>query len=120
MTNLTDLDVTSLSINGTALTPTAAQFNLVVQGIAAGYKLARGTQIATASKAIATGLTTITGYAVSAIGNTATKANAAVAVSAAASSGTLTVYRWKHTGATTVTLLAATAAGTVSYVAIGT
>lgn len=92
----------------------------VILGIAAGYKIARGTQVATASAAIATGLTTITGYAVSPIAATATTANAGVVVSAKASSGTLTAYRWKHTNASTTTLVAATTAGTISWIAVGT
>lgn len=94
--------------------------NGVVVGAADGYAVARGTTAATATAAITTGLTTITGYAVSGVGGTATKANAAVAVTASASSGTLTAKRWKHTGASTATLVAATTAGTVSWVAVGT
>lgn len=61
-TNFDDLAVDSLSIGGTSIP------NTTVFGIAAGYKLARGTAIATETVAIATGLTTITGYAVSGVG----------------------------------------------------
>lgn len=90
------------------------------KGVASGYAIARGTQIATATAAISTGLTTITGFAVSGIGSTATKANTAVAITASASSGTLTVKRWKHTAPSTATLIASTSAGTVAWIAVGT
>lgn len=105
---------------GTAMTKSAAEINALVGGVAAGYKLARGNQAATASATIATGLTTITGFAVAPVGATATKINACSAVSASASSGNLSVYRWKVGGPSTTTLKAASVAGTVSWVAVGT
>lgn len=115
-----------VKISGTSVTSNAAELNQldgktgVVDGVAAGYKVARGTQAATASAVIATGLTTITGYAVSSIGATATAANNAALITAKASAGNLTVYRWKHTGASTATFTAASTAGTVSFIAVGT
>jgi len=109
----------ALTVSG-ALTVGGVVVTNAVKGVASGYALARGTQIATSSAAITTGLTTITGFAVSPIGNTATKANAARVVTASASSGTLTVKRYKATGPSTCTLVAATTAGTVSWVAVGT
>lgn len=114
-----------LQATGTVKLPTTTTLNDVsmanfTRGVASGYAIARGTQAATASAAIATGLTTITGFAITGVGATATKMNAARAFSGATSSGTLTAYRWKHTGASTATLVAATTAGTVAWVAVGT
>ena len=97
--------------------------SLTIGGIAAGYKVARGTVAGTATPSVATGLTTITGYAVSAVAITATAANVAAAVTAkpqASTPGTLAIFRWKITAPSTATLVAATAAGTVSWVAVGT
>lgn len=114
-TNLSDLAVDSLSVNSVAM-------SAIVQGAAAGYKLARGTQAATASKAISTGLTTVVAAIAAPYAATATAINKAVAVSVklAATAGQISVYRWKHTGASTTTLVAATQAGTVHWVAVGT
>ena len=112
LADISDVTASAATLNASVSAPVA--------GIATGYKVARGAQAATASAAIATGLTSIVGYAVSDVGATAAKANYAPHISSAVSSGTLTVYRWKHTGATTATLVAATTAGTVSWVAVGT
>lgn len=109
----------ALTVTGTLTVGGVALTNFV-KGVASGYAVARGTQIATSTAAITTGLTTITGFAVSGVGGTATKANAAVCCTAAASSGTLTVKRYKITAPSTATLVAATTAGTVSWVAVGT
>lgn len=116
-----ELDVESggsLKLAGTALTPTAAAVNLLVQGIASGYKIARGIQAATASAAINTGLASIVAWAVSAYADTATKINTGMP-SAKKSGATLTIYRWKHTGPSTCTRVAATVAGTVEWIAVG-
>lgn len=114
---------------GTQVTSTAAELNVLdgitatylVGGLAAGYKLARGFAVCTASTIITTGLTTITGYAVTPTAcDTATKANYAALVSAKVASGTITAYRWKHTGASTPTLVAASTAGNLAWIAVGT
>lgn len=105
---------------GTEVTTTPANLNLVATGVAAGYKVARGTVSATASKAVTTGLTTILGFALTNNTASATVVNTAPVLSGAISSGTLTVYRWKHTGPSTATLIAATTGGSVAWVAIGT
>ena len=127
LTNVSQLDIddhdgstVGLKLGGTLVTLTAANLNLGVSGYASGYKLARGSQAATASAAVTTGLTTIVGFALGAYGDTATKMNAAVAISGAVSSGTLTIYRWKHTAPSTATLTAASTAGTVEWLAVGT
>ena len=105
---------------GTKLNLSATAMNKLVQGYALGYKLARGTVMGTASVAINTGLTTITGYVITSEGATATKANACVLTTASPSGATLTAYRWKHTSATNSTLAAASTAGTLGWMAIGT
>jgi hypothetical protein len=101
----------------------AGNINNAVVGVGAAYKLARGTAVGTANLTAATGLTTITGYAVSPVGTTGTAANAAVHIMAkpqASTPGTLAIKRKKHTGPSTATLVAATVVGTVSWVAVGT
>ena len=107
---------------GTLVSPTAAQINLLTQGVAAGYKIARGSQSATDTASVATGLTTIVaGFAMSRA-DTATKANNAALVTASpgVATGALKLYRWKHTGASTPTLVAATTAGVIDWIAVGT
>lgn len=94
-----------------------------VLGAATGYQLARGTVAGTATLTAATGLGTITAFAVAPLGTTGTAINNAHALSAkkqASTPGTLAIKRWKRTSNTNGTLVAATAAGTVSWVAIGT
>jgi hypothetical protein len=116
----TDFD--TIGLGGTAVTPTAAQLNLTMQGVAAGYKMARGTSVSTASELVTTGLATVVGFVVAPVGATATVLNLASAASAkaAATAGKLNVYRWVCTSADTPTLIAATTAGTVGWLAIGT
>ena len=94
--------------------------NNIIEGAAAGYKIARGSVAATASSAITTGLTTITGYSLNQFADDSTKANVAVAITGDVSGGTLTPYRWKYTGAGDTTLIAATTGGTLYWMAIGT
>lgn len=92
-------------------------------GVAAGYKLARGMTIGTATLTAVTGLTTITGFALAPVGITGTKINNAGLLSAAAQAttpGTLTIKRWKNATPSTATWVAATVAGTVAWSAIGT
>jgi hypothetical protein len=107
---------------GTLVSPTGAQINLLVQGLAAGYKLARGTLIATATASVATGLSTVVDFAVTARADTATKANTASCVTGKKGSiaGALKMWRWKITAPSTATLIAATTAGTLEWIAVGT
>lgn len=109
----------ALTVSG-ALTVGGIVVTNAVKGVAGGYALARGNVVATASMAVVTGLASITGFALARVGNTGTKANAAVSVTGAVSGGTLTVKRWKITAPSTATLIAATTNGTVSWVAVGT
>jgi hypothetical protein len=92
-----------------------------VEGVASGYKLARGrTTAAGAAATIATGLTSIVSYSLTLEGGTAAKANTAVLVTGEISSANILAYRWKHTSAGTTTLVAATTNGTIQWVAVGT
>lgn len=92
----------------------------VLLGYATGYKLARGSGVATDSLAVVTGLTTIVAFSVTQRGSTGTTINAGVALQGSVSGGTLTIKRYKHTGVASPTLVAATVAGSVDWVAIGT
>lgn len=94
-----------------------------IYGSDTGYKVSRGQSIGTANLTGATGLTTIVGFAIAPLGITGTKINQARVCNAAPQAttpGTLAIKRWKHQGATTATLVAATVAGTVVWVAVGT
>jgi hypothetical protein len=95
-------------------------FNKTVTGVARSYKIARGTVAATASKVIATGLTAVVTYALSMRSSRATTANYASAVTGYFAAANLTAYRWKHKSATNSTLVAATSAGTLDWIAVGT
>src|SRR5688572_26570263 len=91
----------------------------VIYGADSGFKVARGSVIGTATLTAVTGLTTVVGFALAPLGITGTKINQARVCNAAPQAttpGTLTIKRWKHTGATTATLVAATVAGTVQWV----
>lgn len=116
VTNLDSLTLSDALIVGSNTLTNAAV------GVAGAYKIARGTQIATATALVTTGLSTVVAFAVSPIAASTTTIRAAAWASgkAAATAGKLNVYRWKHTGATTVTPVAASAAGTVSWIAVGT
>ena len=96
---------------------------LAVEGVAAGYKVARGTSVITGTANVATGLASIAGFAITPLGTTATLVNNARVINAKAQAttpGTLAVQRYKHTAAGDCTLIAATVAGTVAWVAVGT
>lgn len=109
-----------LKIGDVALTPTAAQFNLLAQGVAAGYKVARGTAAVTTSLEVATGLATVVNYVVSLIDDpniTATSATAAASTTA----GNILIKTWQPTATNNVTPAAATKTNVqVAWVAIGT
>jgi len=113
---------TGLEIGGTAVSKTAAQINALVIGVAGGYKLARGSSAVTGSASINTGLTTVVDFCAVPYADSAAKANYAVTVSIAdaVAAGYIKVYRWKHTSAGTTTLVAATTAGTINWIAVGT
>lgn len=106
---------------GTEMTKTSPELNKMVEGYAAGYKLARGSVNATANATITTGLTTVVGFSLTPEADgTGTVTNACAKVDGKISDGNIVAYRWKHTGPTTPTLIAATTAGTIFWVAVGT
>lgn len=95
------------------------EVSLIVQGLAARKKITGGVATGTASVAVATGLTTIDGVALGVKADAAGEINASPSISYEVSGGTLTIYRWKHTGPSTATLVAATTAGSVGWTAVG-
>lgn len=122
---ITKLRTESLYIgsgSGTLISRTAAQINLLIQGVAAGYKVARGSLTATATASFSTGLTTVVHAVVTARAASAANINKAVAVSwdKGVVAGYMKVYRWKHKGVGSPTLIAATSNGILDWVAIGT
>ena len=117
----TDFDTIGLA--GTAVSPTAAQLNLGVQGVAASYKMARGIVAITATLQQATGLTTVVSWAVVPLCAGTTPANDGMTITAetaASTAGSINIQRWVPTANTTNTLIAATTAGTVGWLAVGT
>ena len=105
------------------IVPTAASINLLVQGVVAGYKVARGNSAGTAAASIATGLSAIVDFVAIPLGASAAKANYCsliTGVKSTITAGQLLLYRWAHTSAGTTTLVAATTAGTIEWVAVGT
>ena len=94
------------------------------EGYAEGYKIARGVQTLNATNAaggtITTGLTTVVSFSLTSLANTATLANNCALVTGSINSGSIVTKRWKVGGASTTTLEAATAAGSVYWTAIGT
>lgn len=108
------------------LTVTTAKINLLTQGVASGYKIARGTAtIGTASDTIVTGLATVVSAVVSLVGDpsmthmfsTVTPGDQA----GSPASGSIIIKSWKPTGVADVTPIAAdTVFANVAWIAIGT
>lgn len=104
---------------GTSIVPTAAQINLLVQGVAAGYKVAMGETSVTGSATVATGLATVVASACS-LAEDATL-DALWATSAlSGTAGSILMKVWKPTATGDVTPIAATVAKKVDWIAIGT
>lgn len=107
---------------GTAVTPTAAQINLLVQGVAAGYKIARGTITLDGSNpsSAAHGLATVVACAISNVRSTAPGLDPTQWTYAIAGAN-IDVYAWKPTAAGDGTLIASTDADDViAWVCVGT
>jgi hypothetical protein len=104
---------------GTAVTRTAAQLNLLVQGVAGGYMLARGTATVTGSLNVATGLTTVVGVAVS-FAEAQSVNSLWVYVTKAGAAGTIDITVLKATANDNVTPTASSTATAIEWVAIGT
>jgi len=96
-----------------ALASTAA-----VIGVAAGYKLARGTQAATGTTTIATGLASIASVVVSLVG-AVSSGTAWVSWSALASTGYFSALVYALTSSGSATPAASGVAAVVSWVAVG-
>lgn len=108
------------------VTKTSEQINLLVQGVASGYKLAHGTAtIGTASDTIVTGLATVVDAVVTMVGDpsmthmlsTCTKGDQAGSPAA----GSIIIKSWKPTAVNDVTPIAASDVfANVSWIAMGT
>ena len=107
-------------------TPTTAQINLLTQGVAAGYKIARGVAaVGAASVDVVTGLATVVAVIPGMVGDpslTHMFSSATVGDQAGApAAGSIRIKSWKPTGAADVTPVAATSPfGNVAWIAIGT
>ncbi len=95
-------------------------FGLALTGYAGGYKMARGTNAATATATIATGLSSIVSFAFGIQSKRATTANYCNYVTGKTSTGTLYIWKWKHKSATNSTVVATTNCATIDWTAIGT
>lgn len=107
------------------VTPTTAQINLLTQGVAAGYKIARGTVTPTsASHTVVTGLATVVAAIVSLKGApTLTHMITAADIgnqSGAPAAGSILIKSYKPTSAADGTPVASTTPwGAVDWIAIG-
>lgn len=114
----------ALLLDGVEVTLTAAQINALVQGLAGGYKIARGSAAALDGSnptPIATGLATIVAASVQLRGTAAPGDNTSVLTTDyTGSDGTLNVYAWKNTSGSDPTLVASTGTETFDWIAIGT
>jgi len=95
---------------------------LVVQGVAAGYKLARGNATFTANATVVTGLTAVVDFV---LGQRNQKADADTAnnccvYNGSISGGSLILRRYAASSATRTVVVDATTAGTIDWIAIGT
>jgi hypothetical protein len=113
-TNFDVVQANAIIANGATIT------NGVI-GAASGYAIARGETALDGSNPtpITTGLTTITGVAVTLKSTSAPGVGTSV-VTYGMSGGTLNLYGWKVTSSADTTLIASTGTETVGWVAIGT
>ena len=116
----------SLTIDGVAVTASAAALNAATVGLAAGYKVARGQlTTVTAADTVVTGLATVVAVIASLEsdpGDDPFMASAQIGDQAGApAAGSIIIKTWKNTGGTDPTPLAATTfSKKVNWVAIGT
>lgn len=110
---------------GTATSATwsaiGAASSMSVQGVASGYKLARGAAALDGSNptTVATGLTTIVSASVS-LNMTSAPGLSTSVLTCDISGANLNVYAWKPTGAGDTTLVASTGTENFYWVAVGT
>src|ERR1051326_4127595 len=127
-TNLDDLkvaslDTTTLKKGGVAIARSAAEINLLVQGLVAGYKVARGVDAVTGTLDKTTGLATVVAFVAVLAEDPALTGHLVTFTLPTQSGGTaghVTIKVWKPTAANHCTPIAATAAKNVSWIAIGT
>ena len=119
-----DMDI--LKVAGVQIVPTGAQINLLTQGVAAGYKMARGVTTPTSgSEAVVTGLATVVAVVVS-LRDAPTLTHMFVSGSigdqaGSPAAGSFTLVSEKPTGTGDVTPIAATTPwGAVNWIALGT
>jgi hypothetical protein len=108
-----------------AITRTAAGLNADVVGVAAGYRVARGVAAVTGTATVVTGLTTVVAVVASAQDDLDGDALAGVSAtvgnqSGAPAAGSVILKCWKATADGDATLIAATAAKSVGWIAVGT
>lgn len=115
-----------LKLAGVAVVPDAAEFNLLLKGVAAGYKLARGQHTTVAAvDTVATGLATVVA-AIAVLDDDPTDDPFMVSCSigdqaGSPAAGSILIKSWKNTGGTDPTPLAAgTFTKKVNWVALGT
>lgn len=128
-----NLDVLALPVSGlkvgagagTAVARTAAELNALVQGVAAGYKVARGVEAVTGTATVVTGLTTVVAVIATAQSDMDGVALAAVSATignqaGAPAAGSVILKAWKVTAVDDATLIAASAAQNINWIAVGT
>lgn len=97
---------------------------LAVIGVAAGYKLARGTTALDGSNPtpVTTGLATVVGASISLEGSAAPGVGTSVLTQAETNwaTGALAVYAWKVTSSSDTTLIASTGTESFTWIAVGT
>lgn len=91
-----------------------------VEGVAAGYKIARGSTAITATGNVAHGLTTCVAFSLQNVHSSAAtnKARQCAVVGGKINGTKLAIYRFRASAANTYQV--ATVAGTVSWIAVGT
>lgn len=92
-----------------------------VDGVAADYRIARGSQALDGSNPtpVATGLTTVVAFVASLRGAVAPGVDTSV-LTHAVSGATVNVYAWKPTSNSNPTLIASTGTDTFDWIAVGT
>ena len=110
------------AING--MTVTATQLNLLAQGVAGGYKIARGVAAITGSGTVVTGLTTCVAVIATAQddldGDTLQGVSATIGDQAGTpAAGSIILKCWKVTSDADATMVAASAAKNVNWLTIG-
>lgn len=105
------------------VTKTAAQINLLADGVAAGYKIARGETALDGSNPtpVDTGLATVIAFTATLKGTAAPGVGTSVlTANIAGAAGNVNVYAWKVTATGDATLIASTGTESFYWTAVGT